>query len=303
MTQLPPPSHADREAALGVLLLVVAALLWSLNGAFIKFINASGGGPSGLAIAFYRSLFAGVFLLPFGWSRLGSILGTPSQPAHAQSGVAIAAACVTSFTLMTTCFVIANTMTQAANAIILQYTSTLWVFLLSPLLLREAPDQRERWLLILAMIGIGIIFAGNASTDLAGLLIALAAGLFYGLLTLLLRKLRYADPAAVTVMNNLGAAVLLLPPLLVAGGFGQTPRIYALLALMGVVQFGVPYLLFSMALRRVPAHRAALLTVIEPLLVPLWTYLAVRETVSAYTIAGGVAILAALAVMTVRARS
>jgi drug/metabolite transporter (DMT)-like permease len=293
---------ANRSIA-GLILLVMAALLWSLNGAFIKTINKDGSGPSGVTIAFYRSLFAGLFLLPLGAGGLKSIRLRVEGKVESAGWIGKSILSIASFTLMTSCFVIANTKTEAANAIILQYTSTFWVFILSPLVLRESPETRDRWVLAMALTGIGIIFAGNASTDLPGLLIALGAGLFYGLLTLFLRGFRKSDPASVTVMNNLGAAVLLVVPTVVVGELLQPARVIVLLAIMGAVQLGLPYWFFSMALRRVPAHQAAILTMLEPLLVPVWTYLAVREMPTSHTMTGGGVILLALLILVSRGAS
>jgi drug/metabolite transporter (DMT)-like permease len=303
---------------LGVAFVFLAALLWSLNGAFIKTIHRDGAGPGGVTIAFYRSLFAGAFLLPLAWGRFRTLKANcqlsnadcrlPSgngdnRPAVLERKRRIiglfnvrpaAFAGVVSFALMTTSFVVANTLTEAGNAIILLYTSTFWVAGLSPLILRERASNREWPVLGLAMLGVGIIFAGNADTDLAGLMTALAAGLSYGLLTMILRLLRTSDSAAVTVVNNLGTAVLLLPVVAVTGGLPISARDGFLLVLMGAVQLGLPYYLFSLGLGRVPAHQAALVAMAEPILVPVWTYLTVGEMVPLETVIGGGVILLAL---------
>jgi len=281
-----------RDAAwTGVLLVAAAAALWSLNGALIKMMTREGAG--GVAIAFYRSLIAGLFLIPLARGKFNTLRpkGRPGSRLRLRPAAII---CVALFTLMTLSFVVANTMTEAANAILLQYTSTFWIFGLSPWLLKERPRRSDLWLLALAMIGIGIIIAGNASATLMGLIVALGSGLFYGLLTMAIRQLRDSDPAAVTVVNNLGAALLLLIPVLWIGELSLTPRGWVLITIMGVVQFGLPYYLYTLGLARIPAHRAALITLLEPVLVPLWTYLAVRETVSTYTLVGGAIIFAAL---------
>ncbi len=297
-----------------MILLFGAGLLWSLNGALIKLIHDDGRGPHGVTIAFYRSLFAGLFLLPMAWGRFHTLATVRrSRASGVKGGTArrnrdqdcvnntqrrrvrpALISCVIFFTLMTVCFVIANTKTEAANAIILQYTSTFWVFGLSPWLLKERPAAKEFWLLGLAMVGIAIIFVGNASTDLPGLVIALAAGLFFGLLTMMIRRLRDSDSAAVTVLNILGSAVLLFPAVLLVGELMLPLRVWLLLLVMGVLQFGLPYYMYTLGLARIPAYRAALITMIEPVLVPVWTYLAVRESVPQATVVGGVLILAAL---------
>jgi len=327
-----PPPQGDSTLA-GVLLVAGAAAMWSLNGALIKLMDREGA--HGVVIAFYRSLIAGLFLWPvargkFGTlrprARVGSLFGSSSadnppvsplgkgggqieRRSKRASGLRrlvplrqAAILCVFAFTLMTVCFVVANTMTQAANVIFLQYTSTLWIFGLSPWLLKERPRRSDFWLLAMAMVGIGIIFAGSASATLGGLLVALGSGLFYGLLSLAIRQMRDSDSAAVTVVNNLGAALLLLIPATLVGGLMLSPRGWVLITIMGVLQFGVPYYLYALGLVRIPAYRAALITLLEPVLVPVWTYLAVGEEVLQETMIGGAIILVALLLLFKSAR-
>ncbi|MBI4717544.1 MAG: DMT family transporter [Planctomycetes bacterium] len=300
----PADAHDDsrrRRYLSGVLLLIGAAVLWSLNGALIKLTADGGRGPGGVVIAFYRSLFAGLVLLPLGWRGLHTMRAPPlargatgGPDGRARRLRPEAIACVIFFTIMTVCFVVANTKTEAANAIILQYTSTFWVFGLSPWLLGERPRSRDLWILAVAVAGIAVIFLGRAQTDLFGLTVALAAGLFFGLLTLMIRRMRDADPAALTVANNLGSALLILPAVLWGAGFELSARSAGYLVFMGVVQFGIPYYLYTLGLARIPAYHAALITMLEPILVPVWTFLAVGEPVPAPTLLGGALILLAL---------
>lgn len=306
----------------GVFLLLGAGLFWSLNGGLIKLVFDQGAGPSGVTIAFYRSLFAGLFLMPFARGRFHSLCRnrTVNPKEERESSVASAhvtpeihfsllrlrpavVCCVVFFTVMTICFVIATTKTEAANAIILQYTSTFWVFGLSPLVLGEKPRFQELWILALAMGGIAVIFVGQASTDAVGLMIALIAGLFFGLLTLMIRRLRDVDSAAMTVINLLGSSLLLLPAVAIFGHFDLSGRSLLLLLFMGAIQFGLPYYLFTLGLKSVPAYLAALLTMVEPVLVPVWAYWIVGEIPSHTTLVGGGVILLALVLLLRASRS
>ena len=277
-------------------MLLIAATLWSLNGALIKLAYDEGRGPGGVTIAFYRSLFAGLFLLPFAWGRFHTLRnfgGCRSRLPIRPAGLC----CVVCFTLMTVCFVVATTKTEAANAIILQYTSTIWIFGLSPLILREKPGRGAVGILVLAMTGVAVIFAGSGGTNLAGLLIGLAAGLFFALEIMLIRRMRDCDAAAVVVLNLLGSALLLAPSAILAGNLMVSPRVWLLLVALGVVQFGLPYYLFARALQRAEAYRANLIVLAEPVLVPIWTYLAVGETVPFTTAIGGGIILLSLVIL------
>jgi len=278
------PDPTATRSRLGILALILCAALWSLNGPLIKLLNAEG--VPGITIACYRSLIGGAFFLLFAWRRADTLR-------RVSAGWPIAS--ILTFTLMTASFVIANTMTAAANAIILQYTSPIWVFLLAPLLLGERPGRTEGLMLLIAMVGVGIVFFGSNATDTAGLSVALLSGLGYGALTVTLRGLRPVHPAVVAAMNALGSGLLLVLPMAVWGTFGLTPRAAGLLLFMSLVQFTAPYVLFSWALQRVPAHQAALIVLLEALLNPLWTYLIVGEPVPRATRVGGPLILVGVA--------
>ena len=119
---------SDHRVA-GRALLIVAAILWSTNGIFIKIIHEDGAGPAGIVIAFYRSFMAAlVFTVP-AVRRFSGLRYTHWFIAS-----------ILAFTLMTVTFIASTTLTTAANAIILQYTSVFWVFALSPLILGESAD-------------------------------------------------------------------------------------------------------------------------------------------------------------------
>lgn len=278
--------------AAGLGFVVLASVLWSLNGALIKMLNQFG--LHGITITCWRSLFAGLFLVPLAWQGFATLRPVGGRTRWPKPGVL---ATIVVFTLMTTTFVISTTKTEAANAIILQYTSTFWIFGLSPLMTGEKPSARDIPFLVLAMGGVATIFVGEAreaGTDLPGLVIALTAGFFYGLLVLMLRRIRECHPAAVTVVNNLGAAVMLVIPALWIGNLIPPTKALVVLLFMGVVQLGLPYYFFSRGLKLVPAHQAAMVTMLEPVLVPIWAYLAVAEKVRWHTVAGGGVILLAL---------
>lgn len=285
------PQPADRGGFwLGVAALVLTAALWSLNGPLIKLLNAGGQGVDGLVIACYRSLLGGLLFLPAALRGWRTIHNAP---------LAWRIGSVLAFTFMTSCFVMATTMTAAANAIVLQYTAPIYVFLLSPLLLRERPRWSEGAALLVAMAGVLVILLNQPPSDARGLLVALASGLGYGALIVFLRGLRAVDPWVVVALNFLGSGLLLTPAVLAFGSFAVTPTQLGVLALMSVVQFALPYVIFSWALRRVEAHRASLITLLEMVLNPIWTLLAVGEAPPRATLLGGPLILAGVVLWTV----
>lgn len=252
-------------------MLVAAAVGWSLSGVIIK--SAELGA---LSIAFSRSLVAALCLAPLAWKRRQPLDWGSLWLALAYAGSVIL-------------LVAATKITTAANAILLQYTAPIFVFLLGIPLVGERPGWADWAGLVLTMSGVGWIFAGAGQADDLGVALGLASGVSFGMLTLLQRRYRHKDPYWVLGGNNLVVALLLLPWL------GPEPsasgRDVLLMVLMGVVQLGIPYLLFFMALQRVPAGEAALITLLEPLLNPIWVALVVGEMPSQSTKIGGAIVL------------
>ncbi|HUW85182.1 MAG TPA: DMT family transporter [Phycisphaerae bacterium] len=280
-----PPDDTAVRPWPAVAALVATAALWSLGGPLIKLLGGMGGvvePAAGASIAFYRSLIGGLFFLPMAWSRRGSLAAV--SPAWLIGTVV-------SFTVMTLCFVVATIHTAAANAIILQYTSPIWVFLLSPLLLRERANIADGAALLLGMFGVGIIFFGSGGADTFGLAIALLSGVGYGALTVMIRGLRRVHVYATVSVNCLGSALVLAPVVVWSGGLSLTPGQLGLIAVLGIVQFSAPYALFSYALKRIEAHRAALILLVETIFNPAFTYLVVGEAVPPATLIGGPLIL------------
>ena len=284
----------------GRLLIIAAAVLWSLSGAFTKLLifpderlanaplHTEGLGfnvppINGLVMAFFRALFAGLLLVPA--VRRRDIAFRP--------GIFLMAAC---FAAMNASFVYAMAQGTAANAIFLQYTAPVWLYLFGVYLFHEPTNRRQIITLIIAMTGVAVIVADalfQPTWDtLSVVLLALVSGITYAGVLQGLRLLRGYAGQWLTVVNHLAAALVLLPVLF----FHPFPtwKQVGFLALFGIVQMGIPYLLMSRGLRTVSAQEAGTLTLLEPLLNPLWAYLAAGEVPETSTIIGGALILAAL---------
>jgi len=267
----------DSELIQGRWLILSAAFLWSLAGVFIKFLDV----PP-LTIVFYRSLFAGLVFTPF--LRRGG----------RRFGAAILVSALT-YTAAISAFVAANKLTTAANAIVLQYTAPIFVFLFSRLVLRERIARLNGLALAVSMVGVAIISLDSAGRpEMAGVVLALLSGLLFAAYMINLRRTSDVDPVYLTWINNIFCAVLLLPVVRSELTLGSTEL--GILIVMGSVQLGMPYFLFSKGLRKVPLQEASLIALIEPVLNPLWVGSVVGEVPSSATITGGVLILLGLGV-------
>jgi drug/metabolite transporter (DMT)-like permease len=255
-----------------VLLLLAAATLWSLGGVLIKSIDWS---P--VAIAGARSLVA---MLIIGLVMPGVIrkISWESLP----GAIAYAATVVL--------FVIATKMTSAANAIFLQYTAPVYIAIISPWFLHESTRWQD-WLFVLfALAGVALFFFDQLSLEgLTGVIAALGSGLAFAWLTVLMRKQRAGSPEAVVCLGNAVTLLFALPWMFPVMKIQQNGP---WLLLLGTVQLAIPYLLYSLAIRHVRALDASIISIIEPILNPVWVMLVTSEHPSFWSMAGGSIVLA-----------
>lgn len=282
---LSPPHPVTLSSSRGRLLLLAAAILWSTNGLIVKSpaLQAIPLEDRGWVLACYRSLFASVALLPLvSWRRV-----------RWRPGILVSA---TTFTAMNTLYVIGLTRTSAAAATFLQYTATVWVFLFGWLALKERVQRGNIVALTCAIAGIAFIVLSERDQLRAdGNLLALGSGLGFAGVVLSLRWLRDEDSAWVTFLNHFVSGLVLLP-IVVPRGIELQPLQWLLIALLGVFQMGVPYMLAARGVRLISAQEASLLLLLEPILNPIWVWLRWHEQVGWHTLIGGGLILGGLAI-------
>ena len=283
---------------------VAAAVLWSLSSVFLRVLGEPLGlgldvpTLSPLVVAFYRGLFAGLVLVPL-------VRRADVRFRRAMLGM------VACFGVMSGLYLSSLGRGNAANAILLQNTAPFWVYLASVTLLGERGDRRSLQAVVIGLIGALLIVAGNwpragggaSREDVLVLLMALGSGVAYAGVILILRALRDEASPWLCVLNLLGSAA-------VVGGYlvwqerGGVIEVLGLptgtqlawVALFGVVQMALPYWLFSTGLKHVRPQEAGVITLLEPVLNPLWAFLLVpaKETPTGWSLLGGTVMLAAL---------
>jgi drug/metabolite transporter (DMT)-like permease len=282
----------------GRLCIVLAAVLWSTGGAFTKVLTQDtfahlnsptldpltvGSYDLPVQIACYRALFAALFLVPT--LRRHELSFKPAMLWMALS-----------FTAMNALFVTAMALGSSATAIFLQYSAPLWMYLAAIFLLGEHADRRGSIALAIGLTGIAVIVLGGwHEGDITVVAIALGSGFTYAGVLIGLRVLRSESPTWLTVWNHLLGGLILLP--FVIGLRPPTLAQLVVLFLYGSLQMGLAYWFMARGLRVVSPQEAGTLTLLEPILNPIWAYLVSprTEVPSTFTFIGGSLILGALA--------
>ncbi|MEE3410456.1 MAG: DMT family transporter [Treponema sp.] len=191
-------------------------------------------------------------------------------------------------------FVPATKMTTAANAILLQYTNPIYIIIFGPLLAGEKSD----WIDIAAVAGILagmvlLLWGDLGGGQMAGNILALLSGVTYGGTTIFLRRAKNTRPSDSLNLSCL-LSFLFAIPFIVKAGLPQSAMSYPALLCLGVFQIGMPAVLLSIGIEKVPALSSVIITMIEPMMNPVWVALFAGEVPSASSVFGGLVILACI---------
>ncbi len=254
-----------------VLLLLVAAFLWSLGGVLIKWVSLSAP-----AVAGFRSAIALPLLLLFFGRR--AVNFSVSQ--------LIGGGCYAAMVIL---FVSATKLTTAGNAILLQYTAPLFVALLSGWLLNEKTRWFDWVAIATVLCGISLFFFDKLSAGgLTGNILAVLSGFAFASLVIALRMQKNASPAGSAILGNLLTVLICLPWMVQTQPGGAD---WVGLAFLGLFQLGLSYACYVVAIKNVTAMEGILIPVLEPLLNPLWTLLFMGERLGPWALLGGVVVI------------
>ncbi|MEO8399472.1 MAG: DMT family transporter, partial [Ignavibacteriaceae bacterium] len=206
----------------GILAVLLAAILWSSGGMFIKLISLNA-----LQISFFRSFFAAVvFAVLF------------KKTVFYANGFTFVNACAYASVLIL--FVISTKMTTAANAIFLQYTAPIYVLIFEPIINKTQYEKMNIITIIICFLGMILFFMGELSPGhLTGNLLALLSGLAFAALLLGLRKNQNEYQFSAIFYGNIILTLVCFPSLfdikiLTLPDFGMV-------AFLGIFQIGIAY--------------------------------------------------------------
>lgn len=257
-----------------VFYLALAAALWSLAGILIKLVQWN---P--IAIAGARSAISALVI----WAYL-------RKPKFTWKSDQILAALFYAGTVLL--FVSANKFTTAANAILLQYGSPVYVAIFGSLILKEKAKISD-WITIgLVIFGMFLFFVDKLGpSNLMGNVMGVLSGISFAFLIIFLRKQKDSSPIESTLLGNILTALIGLPFM-----FTGAPDAVSWIGivLLGVFQLGLSYIFYSTAIKYVNALEAVLISVIEPILNPIWVFLAIGEKPTMWAFIGGAVILSSV---------
>ena len=257
----------------GVLCVFAAAMLYSIGGLCMKVIPWSG-----LAINGGRTAIALVVI--------GAYLAAIRHPLRMNRWVLVGTLCIF---LTNTLFAMANKMTTAANAIVLQFTAPIFVILFTLLFWRKRPQRLD--VAACAVVFGGVLFFFVDSLEMGGGLgnaVALLSGVTYAGV-FLMNDMPDSDAISSVFWGDVLSALVGLPFLARETEF--PPSALVSLLVLGVFQVALAYILLTIGLKTTPPVTASLVSGIEPVLNPILVAVFYHETMGRFALAGAAVVI------------
>ncbi len=268
----------------GVLAVVLTALLWSSGGLLIKLISLSS-----MQLSFFRCLIAAIVFAVIFRKKVLKV-----------NKLAILNAIF--YATVLTLFVIATKSTTAANAIFLQSTAPIYVLIFEPIITKTKWERINVITIAVCFIGMILFFTGELSPGhLEGNIVALLAGVAFAAFFLGMRNNDKEYQQSAIFYGNIIVAVICIPFILELETISFSDL--WMVSFLGVFQIAAAYAIFTYGIKRILAVEASIISMLEPVLNPVWVFLGYGEVPTTYAILGGIIIITAISMRTLIAGS
>ncbi len=272
-----------KKENLAIIEMLICATLWSIAGIFMKLLPWNG-----FAVASLRSLIAGLTIAAYILIRGKRIIINRRTLV-----TGVFTACVY------TCFAVANKLTTAANAIVLQFTSPVFIVIFSALILKKRIRRSDALVVSFTLLGIALFFFDQ-----------LRPGYILGI-----QRRAVNLPKAPLLHGNhcrrpfhelegeqrfsgilIGQTLTFLVglPFVIATRPEFTAVTTLSILILGVFQLGISYILYVESSKYCPPLACCLLGAAEPLLNPVWVLIFDGERPGVFALIGGVIVVVSI---------
>ena len=279
----------ERNNRKSVLMILSAMLIWGTIGLFRRFIPLSSA-----FLAFSRGILGGIFLLivmRIKREKTAERLPLRTVVRLTLTGAAIGINWILLFE--------AYNYTTVAVATLCYYMQPTIVILLSPVIFREKLTSKRALCAVFAIIGMffvsGVIGGGAAqASNLKGIFLGLGAAVLYSIVVITNKSTAGIDAYRKTTIQLLSAGSVMIPYLLLTGGFGSlsfSAQTGILLLIVGIVHTGIAYVLYFRSMDGLKAQSIAIFSYIDPVAAMLVSAVFLNEPLSIYHIIGAILII------------
>jgi len=289
-----PPAHRDGQGQaeqrpstnrwrisdrrLGLIYAVLAAVVWSTAGILQRQLHVN----AATQVA-GRGVFGFVML-----AGCAAYAQPETLASVTRRGALLAAG---SMAVANSAFIVALNYTSVAHVLVLQSIAPLVAAGLGVVVLGERFTWRTACAMVVALCGVIVMVGAPGGGPVFGDGLALLTGVAFALVIVVARRYRGVSMAPAMALSQLLVVVFFAP-------FVQLSHLswadVGWLALLGCGQIGLGAIFFISAARFIPSSEMAMIFLLEVVLGPLWTWIALSETPNIATLAGGAAIIFAV---------
>ena len=274
--------------------IIIAGIMWGTSGIFVKLLSPYG--LDTLQITSLRGLVSAlamcVFVLVADRSKFKITL--PELALLLGSGV--------SLYLTGACYFTSMQMTSISTAVVLMYTAPVLVMIYSVAFLGERLTKLKLVSVACMLVGCAFVAGviGGLKFDLVGIIFGAASGLAYAAYNVLtkIQMSRGVSPRTAVIYNFLfmsTIAVAVSRPWETAAVVASEPlEVIPLAIALGIVTFVLPYFLYTVAMRELPAGTTTALGIVEPMAATLFGFLLFDEKLDTFSGVGIALILFAV---------
>ncbi len=274
-------NEQSRRYLQGVLMIAAAALCWSTAGPIVRDLSLGGWETS-----FWRSLIMTVAMIP--------ILALSFRRRNDVPRAPILALIVSGFLLGATFifFILALANASVANVLIVMASAPFLTAIIGRIFIGEQVSPFTWIAIAIAVIGIALTVMDSLSSHgWIGSLLAFLTALSFSINTNIVRRYKQSSMLPAIFLGGLLSAIIALPfalPLQ-ATAINAAPLIF-----LGCGQLGLGLVLFTLGARRGPGAQAGLIALLEPVLGPIWVWLAFSERPGDLGLIGAALVIAAI---------
>ena len=269
-----------KKENIGILEMLACAALWSLAGILMKLVPWNAFAVSGT-----RSLIAGatigVYML---FKRYKLSVNKKTIIAGILAGCTY------------TCFTCANKLTTAANAIVLQFVSPVFIVIYSSLIFKNKMKRADVLVSMFALFGIALFFLDQLEPGyVLGNIVAIIAGMFMAGMYMAIGAVGDEERFSAVLIAQIFTFLIGLPFIIITKPVFTMTATLSIFTL-GILQLGIAYILYVKAAKVCPPLACSLLGAVEPLLNPVWVMLFDGERPGLFALLGGIVVIVSITV-------
>ena len=272
-----------KKENIATLEMLIAALLWSTAGIVMKLIPWNG-----FALAGMRGLVAGLTMLLY--MRL-------ARCRYVFNRKTLLTGFFSACTYIS--FAVANKLTTAANAIVMQFTASVFILIYSAIFFHRRIRKQDLAVVLCTCCGIALFFLDQLRPGyILGNIVGIASGMFMAAMYVAVGEINEAERFSGILNGHFLTFLAGLPFFLLTRPVVNATTVGAILFL-GVFQLGISYVLYVKANAFCPPLACCLLSAAEPLLNPVWVAIFDGERPGVFALIGAVVVIGSVTVWSI----